>query len=438
MSDPLVQASSEVIGGPLGRHARVGAPYRTWWLPMRVLLVVAFLGSTLAFSSFQHCRSADWQSPDMYVHVCYSDVAAIYTSRGLDQHRNPFTASGADAPLAYPVLTNAVIAATSWMVPTGTAEDRRRAYFDINALLSIVFLTVAVIVTSRLVDPWRDAIFVALAPAGLLSLFIGWDALAVMLALLGLLFHRRGSPWVAGVLIGMSIATAFYPIVLVVAFYIYGIRQRGFQNTDRVITAALVTWGALDLLVAIFAFEGVTTFYELLLRQGASYGSIWLASSMLLGWTPGLLNLIWIGSFALLLIALVALIRKRGLHPTIGQAAFLVAAIYFLTAKNYAPQHVLLLIPLAVLAGLRWRDLVIWQLIEATYHLALWQYIAVLNEAKRGLDADAYAWITVLHLAGLAYLIWRTLQRVSATPPDRHDVQRLHPESPGSHQPAPH
>jgi hypothetical protein len=70
VSDPLVQASSEVIGGPLGRHARTGAPYRTWWLPIRVLLALAFLGSSLAFISFEHCRAADWQSPDMYVHTC--------------------------------------------------------------------------------------------------------------------------------------------------------------------------------------------------------------------------------------------------------------------------------------------------------------------------------------------------------------------------------
>lgn len=436
MPDPLVDASSEVIGGPLGRHARTGAPYRTWWLPIRVLLAVAFLGSALAFASFQHCRAADWQSPDMYVHACYSDVAAIYTSRSLDQHRNPFTAFGDDAPLAYPVLTNVVIAATSWLVPSGTAEERRRTYFDVNALLTVLFLAAAVVLTARLVDPWRDAIFVALAPAGLLSLFIAWDGLAVLLTLIGLLLHRRGSPWLAGVMIGLAIATAFYPIVMVIAFYIHSIRARGFTDIDRVIVAALGTWGAVDIAFATFAFDGVVAFYELLARQGASYGSPWLALSILTGWVPTALNLFWLGSFGILVTAITTFMRRRDLQPTIGQAALLVAAAYFLTAKSYAPQHVLFLIPLAVLARLRWRDLVIWQVIEVIYHVGLWQYLAVLNDATRGLDAQAYGWITMLHIGGLLYLMWRTLQRINARHPGQRDVRDPHPESPGSHQPA--
>lgn len=436
MSDPLVSASSEVIGGPLGRHARTGHPYRTWWLPVRVLLAVAFFASTLAFVADQHCRAADWQSPDMYTHICYSDIPALYTSRGLDQHRNPFTDFGEDGPIAQPVVANIVMYLTAWLIPSGTEAERRLRYYDTNALLAVIFLAISVLVAARLVDQWRDAIFVAIAPAGVLALFIGWDGLAVMLVLIGMLLYRRGSPWWAGIVIGLSIATAFYPIIVLVAFYLIGARSVGLTDSDRVIVAALATWGALDVVVAIFAFEGVTAFYQVLMQQGAAYGSLWLALNMITGWTPVALNLFWLGGLTLALAALITFLRHRRLHPTLGQAALLVTAIYFITAKTYSPQHVLLLIAMAALAGLRWRDLVIWQGIEVLYHVAIWQYLATISDGKRGLDADAYAWITLLHIAGLVYLIWRTLQQVSAEHSDLHDVLYRLPESPESHQPA--
>jgi uncharacterized membrane protein len=439
VSDPLIAASSEVIGGPLGRHARTGPPYRTWWLPVRVLLAVVFVASTLAFISFEHCRSADWQSPDMYTHACYSDAAVLYTSRGLDQQRNPFAASGEDGPIAYPVITNVVIAATSWLVPTGTASERRRTYFDINALLSIIFLAITVLLTARLVDPWRDALFVALAPAGILSLFIGWGSLAAMLTILSLVFYRRGSPWVAGVILGFAVATAFYPLVLIAAFYLVGLRRRAFGDVDRVVIATLGSWIALNALFAAFFADGVLAFYSQLLSQGASYGSIWLALTILFGWSAPALNLLWLVSLLILLGGAAVMIKKYRRQPTIGQAAFLVGAAYFITAKSYAPQQVLWLIPLAALAGLRWRDLMIWQGIEVIYHLALWQYIAVISEAKRGLDAQAYGWITVLHIAGLLYLMWRTWQQMATeAPQDRLGVHHPHQESPESHQPSQH
>lgn len=442
MSDPLVRDSSAVIGGPLGSHARIGEPYRTWWLPIRVLLVVAFLASAVAFISFEHCRAGDWRSPDMYVHACYSDAAAIYTSRGLDEHRNPFMARGNDSALAYPVLTNLVIGATSWLVPTGTAPERRRTYFDINALLAVLFMVVTVVVVARLVDPWRDALFVAIAPAGLLSLYIGWDALGAMLTVLGIAFLRRGSPIAAGILLGLAIATTFYPIVLLVAIYLASPRARSFAAPDRVVTAAVVTWVSVSAVFAmVFSWSGVLAFYQALLQQSATYGSLWFGLGLLLGWTPPALNLFWIGAFAVIVVALMMLIRRRGMQPTIGEAALLIGAVYFVTAKGFAPQQVLWLIPLAAMAGLRWRDLVIWQGIEVVYHLAVWQYIAVLNDAKRGLDANAYGWITLLHVAGLIYLILRVWDQINARTirtvhPGQPDVPDLPPESPESHQPS--
>ena len=42
--DDVVRLGSEVIGGPLGRHALIGS--HPWWTPMRVLLVMVFVLSS--------------------------------------------------------------------------------------------------------------------------------------------------------------------------------------------------------------------------------------------------------------------------------------------------------------------------------------------------------------------------------------------------------
>ena len=61
--------------------------------------------------------------------------------------------------------------------------------------------------------------------------------------------------------------------------------------------------------------------------------------------------------------------------PRVAQLAFLVVAAFLLVNKVYSPQYVLWLLPLAVLARPRWRDLLIWQAGELLYFGAVWLYL---------------------------------------------------------------
>jgi hypothetical protein len=70
----------------------------------------------------------------------------------------------------------------------------------------------------------------------------------------------------------------------------------------------------------------------------------------------------------------------------------------------------LLLLPLVALAGLPWRDHLIWAGTELVYFVAVWLYIAAQSDPNRGLPAGFYLVFLLARLAGIAWLgvqAWR-------------------------------
>lgn len=49
----------------------------------RIVAVVALIAALLSFAKFNHCRGSGWGSPDVYVHMCYSDISALYGARDI-------------------------------------------------------------------------------------------------------------------------------------------------------------------------------------------------------------------------------------------------------------------------------------------------------------------------------------------------------------------
>ncbi|MEY3904974.1 MAG: hypothetical protein RIT08_890, partial [Actinomycetota bacterium] len=45
---------------------------------------IVLICALLSLFKFNHCRANDWQSPDNYVHACYTDIPALFSERGLD------------------------------------------------------------------------------------------------------------------------------------------------------------------------------------------------------------------------------------------------------------------------------------------------------------------------------------------------------------------
>ncbi|WP_162450588.1 glycosyltransferase 87 family protein [Phytoactinopolyspora mesophila] len=419
--DRLAAAASEWIGGPAGRHA--GAEPMRWWGPLRVTLAVACFVLALGFIADKPCHDASWASrddPTVWTAMCYSDVPFLYRERGFADGEIAYV----DRALEYPVFTGAVMQASAYVAQTAQSvadpdpDDRRLAegvrFYEFTALLMGIAALVVVVATARTVPrrPW-DAMLVAASPVLLLSATINWDLLAVAMTSVAILaWTRERSAW-AGVLIGLGAATKLYPVLLLGPMLLVAMRApdraAALGRLGVTAGAAVVTWLAVNIPVAMVAREGWASFFEFNADRGAEFGSIWHALEIL-GDTFGIaifagqdINRLAVGA-GLILLGLIIVLAVVAPEPArLAQLAFLAVAAFVLINKVWSPQYTLWLLPLAVLAHPRWRELLVWQAAEVVYFVAVWLHLAGFY-GEPIISAEIYALSIVLRVVALIWL----------------------------------
>jgi uncharacterized membrane protein len=412
--DPLAAAGSELIGGPAGRWALTG---HRWWNPLRIMVLVVIGMFALGMVQKSSCYSTGWfQTGDaQYIHACYSDIPHLYAQRGFATDLVPYFDRIPDAVsgspdihyLEYPVLTGLFMEVASWLTPHGSAQHSAQMYWIANSAMLMICAVVLVVCVARTGRrrPW-DGLFIALSPALALTATINWDLFAVALMAAGLMLWSRGRPAWAGLLIGLATAAKLFPVLLLGALFILCLRAGRMRQFWAAAGAAAGGWLAVNLPVMLLAPHGWAQFYGFSQSRPTDYGSVWLIIMQRTGQST--LHGVNAYATALMLlmcagIAALALYAPR--RPRLGQLGFLVVAALLLSNKVYSPQYVLWLLPLAVLARPRWRDLLIWQGAEVLYFLGIWYRLAYVTGTKHhGLTPDAYHLAIGVHLLGVLYL----------------------------------
>ena len=363
----------------------------------RALIALAILASLLSFAKFSHCENTGWATPDQYIHACYSDLPSLYEARGLSSNQWPY--ASADNSVEYPVLTGVVMYLTSF------AANSPASYFNINTFfLILLFIATAAVV--RRIRP-EFAYLVPVAPAMIASLFINWDLWAIATMMLAIYWFDRKQFNYSALLLGVSISTKFLPIFLLIPIVFILWRENRVKEAIKYIATTFAVWLLINAPFALTTPTGWWRFYKLNLERGPDWGSIWLALQQL-GINFANLNYL---SILLLLIALTTiaiLLFELRYTPTLAAVAFFVLASVMLASKVYSPQYVLWLTPLAVIALTNKKDLHafwVWQATEVMYHIAIWQHIAQVTDAKFGLGPTPYAILTLVRIGGTIYLM---------------------------------
>ena len=348
------------------------------------LVTASVLGCVLALTNKWACRAGAWNGylTQFQAH-CYTDIYPLYFNEGLSSGKVPY----ADHPVEYPVLIGGSMQLVAWLVrPITDPFVRGREFFDVTIVLLSIFFVLGVLATAYLAGRSRrwTALGVALAPAVILGAFINWDLVAMGLAMLGMAAWAARRGVLAGALIGLAVATKFYPVLflgpLVLLCWRAG-RMREFWVTAG---SAAAAWLLVNVPVMIVNLSGWARFYLLSETRTADWGSIWYFFETehwpVIGTTSvHSLNAISSLVFLVTCVGIAVLIMAAPRRPRLPQAFFLVLAAFLLSNKVWSPQYVVWLAPLVVLARPRFGAYALWQLAEVGYFFAIWAYLITVS-----------------------------------------------------------
>jgi uncharacterized membrane protein len=459
-TDTIGAALSEVIGGPVGKHALIGR--QRFFTPLRAMLLIALVFLALGYSTKAAClqttgtgapdqRVANWENQRAYYELCYSDTVPLYTAELLNLGKFPYKSSwierdAAGKPKAqfdgniavrymeYPVLTGIYQYASMAVAKSYTALSKLVSvpllaevvmFFNIAAFgLALAWLA-TVWATSRLAGPRRvwDAALVAASPIVIFQIFTNFDALATAFATGALLAWARRKPVLAGVLIGVGVAAKLYPLLLLIPLVLLAVRTGKLREVGKTTIVAVVTWAVVNLPIMVLYPRGWSEFFRLNTRRGDDMDSIYNVVRSFTGWRgfdpdlgmwepPTVLNAVSAVLFVSCCIAITYIVLTAKQRPRVAQVAFLVVAAFLLTNKVWSPQFSLWLVPLAVLALPHRRILLAWMTIDALVWIPRMLYLY--GAQNKGLPEQPFTGMVVLRdlaVIGLCALVIHQIYR---------------------------
>lgn len=448
LSDPVVRAGSEVLGGPAGRRVDPGRTLRGWAGPYSAAAAAAVLWATVAVMAGvvlrAHCRAEGWAGRPQYVHGCFAELPSAVAGHGIRPGLAALVAGQAGLSPQTPgtavvirVLTGLVPGLDGAVTVAGT-----RWLFDLTALLALASAVVLVVSLVRLAPaaPWRAAaagaaVVLATAAVGSIALLpvalavAGWAEVAV----------PGGRARLGGAL--LALASALSPLALVVPLALLAVRPgvAGHATSRRwllpfaVLGTALWALSAAAVLRSVGGPEGLGAWLGAVFRPAD--GSLWfvpdLAAQSLSAATgtrmaglPAVVGLALSGLGALATVGLAVRQARRGTSlggggaaPGVAEVGLLLTAGLLVTAPAVPATASLWLLPFAALAVPRWGFHLLWGAAEAVYFLCWSLYQDGLLGSNRGMPPGGYAIVLVVRLGAVLGLLAgvRTTERGPAS-----------------------
>lgn len=314
------------------------------WLPW------AALAAILALSFLWKSRCLDfsaWSEGDQYDLYCYSDLIALWFSRGFSEGLVPYLHEA----LEYPPLIGLQIwvsaAITRW-VGGGVGW-----FFALNALVNASAAGwILSLLRRQGLGPER-LLWWAAAPALGLYAFHNWDLPALALLVWAISLHRDGRDGLSGLALGLGASAKLVPLLALPLFVLARLRERRLRAALGATLAAALTWAAVNLPVAVANADGWSWFFRFSAEREITVATVWAALHRggILEAQAETVNLLSGVSFLVGFVLIVAVGVSR--HPP-RQTWILILptlAWFLITNKVFSPQFDLWPIPLLALSG---------------------------------------------------------------------------------------
>jgi len=316
-----------------------------------------------------------------------SDIGNFYNFHFLDgQNQWPFSEkilagdTKVQHPVEYPALTGLVMWLISFLVtPTPTVYVD---YYRITAAFQIVLLAISAYLIFKLVGKKYGFYFI-LTPAVLYSLNRNWDIWAIAAMLLAIYLFEKKRFQLSAILLAVSIATKFFPIVLMLPIMIIFLRDKQIKLFIKYALTTAVAWAVINLPFILINYEGWVYFYQFSAERGLGSASFFEITNIILpSITFSLIHFYILNILAL--VAVTTYFVKLKSVPTLAATSFFVMFGFILFNKQYSMQYVIWLSALAVLTFSYLKRehkepliyvYILWQLFELAFQYSFFQKI---------------------------------------------------------------
>lgn len=408
------------LGGPRGARARSRAADAG-----RLAPVVLLLGLPLVVAALRQASCADhgWEGRAPVWRQCASPLLASLVED--DAGRGVWAYLTGAVPLDLPVLRGVVATGLATLAPGAGIGEQRWVLVLWTLLAAVVLAGLVVAVGTVRGAPDADPVALALSPVLALSVLLSTDLVPVALAVVAVWAWARHRPELAGVLLGLAVLGG--PQALLVLLALAVVPPPGVPRAvRRLLTSVAVTTllvvgpvAALDLGTLVRPLRAWWT-------GGAGPGSLLFVPELALHpLGPGAVAAISVLGLLLAAALVVVLAARRPAPPVAGVALVgLVAAL--VTAPSAPVTAALWLVPFVALAGVPWRDHLVWAGAEAVHLVAWYGWVSAQTDTAHGLPAGWYATALTLRVLAVTRLGWVVWARASwGDPPRAGTLQRL-------------
>lgn len=317
----------------------------------------------------------------------FSDIRGFYGMHFADgQHLWPFSthtllgAAESIHPVEYPALTGLVMWLLSFFIEP--AQFAWVDYFRLTATFHIALFAITAFFIKKLAGS-KWAIIFALSPAVLYSLNRNWDIWAIVTMIWAIYLFEKGKTKQSAIWLAVSIATKFFPLVLLFPIAIYYFRKKELMKFVSYFAYTVGAWVLINLPFALINFRGWSYFYEFSFDRAIGSASVWEVASKIgtpIPTSDAMFYALNLGIFALLGIYLL----KSKLPVPLIESSFLTMFAFILFNKQYSMQYIIWLAALAVIAMSRLSQkrqiamiyaYVVWQIADLAFQYGFFQGI---------------------------------------------------------------